>query len=139
MARRENFTVNTSVMRQLRQAGPVKQEAFLRAAAFAILADIISSFNTSPPGREYQSETGVIHVASQPGYPPNIDTGTLANSMKVTPDGKLRYLIHDQTDYGLSLEYGRGRVLPRPFVVPVFDRWRASEFVRLAVAMGVGK
>ncbi|MGB1285024.1 MAG: HK97 gp10 family phage protein [Aggregatilineales bacterium] len=86
----------------------------LDAAAQSIVNDIVQSFGKSPPGVEYGN-----YVASQPGYPPNVDTGALRGSMHWQRSGNLEREIMDGVEYGAKLELGIG-VGARPFVSPAF-------------------
>ena len=62
----------------------------LDAAATTITNDIVQSFGTSPSGNVYGD-----HVASQPGYPPNVDTGALRASMRWQESGNKEREIVD--------------------------------------------
>jgi hypothetical protein len=98
-------------------------DQWLRGVAEEMKNDIVLSFGTSPAGRTYQRGRRT-HVASQPGFPPNVDLGALRASMHVEPAGKLSYHIADGVEYGIDLEDGRERIAPRPFVQPVFSDWQ---------------
>lgn len=106
-------------MERVLREQPQKCDRWLRGFAEQVKNKIVLSFGTSPPGLVYQ-RGGVTHVASRPGYPPNVDIGTLRASMKTAPDGYLTYRIEDGTDYGINLEDGIG-MAPRPFMRPQFD------------------
>lgn len=115
--------IDTRKMQQIIRNEPERVDKWLRGVANEILGDIVLSFNTSPPGRTYtRGET--THIASQPGYPPNIDMGALEASMGVRRLKQLRYEIHDGVEYGIHLELGTERMAARPFVGPVFDDWQ---------------
>lgn len=116
-------------LQQLVRENPQQAEDALAAAAQAILAEIVLSFNTSPPGRTYGR-----HIASQPGYPPNVDVGTLRASLRAERTGKLAYVIADGVDYGVFLELGTSRMASRPFMTPVIEAWRSGEFARYLAA-----
>ena len=79
-------------------------------------------WSSGPPGRTYRRGEK-WHVASSPNYPPNVDTNTLRASLHVHRMGKLHYQIRDGVEYGIDLENGIG-MAPRPFVAPVFHRWK---------------
>lgn len=85
--------------------------------------------NTSSPGKTYTRASGT-HTASRPGFPPNIDTGTLVNSIHVEPAGMLRRLLADGTEYGVFLEFGATNLAPRPFFGPTV-LWLQDEAPRI--------
>ena len=115
--------IDTRKMQQIIRNEPERVDRWLRGVANEMLSDIVLSFNTSPAGRTYtRGET--THIASQPGYPPNIDKGALEASMGVRRLKQLRYEIHDGVEYGIHLELGTERMAARPFVGPVFDDWQ---------------
>jgi HK97 gp10 family phage protein len=128
--------VNKRKLEQLIQTTPGRANQLLRGAATEIVGDIVLSFGTSPDGREYQ-RGGVTHIASQPGYPPNVDTGTLRASMRWEQESPLRMVIHDGVLYGIFLEYGTEKMEARPFVTPVFEQWRQRKFREFARDFGV--
>lgn len=84
---------------------------------------------TSPPGRTYTRER-TTHTASRPGFPPNIDTGTLVNSIHVEPAGRMKRLLVDGTEYGVFLEFGATNLAPRPFFGPTV-LWLQDEAPRI--------
>jgi len=107
-------------------------DAALAAVAQEMTNDIQLSFGTSPPGRSHKRGS-ITHTASQPDYPPNVDTGQLRASMRWKKISVLRYLITDGVEYGIFLEVGTARIAKRPFVRPVFESWaggRLAEFLR---------
>lgn len=102
----------------------------LNAAAHEALAQIVLSFNTSPAGETY-THGSIEHAASQPGYPPNVDTGALRASMRVEKAGTLEYLVMDGVEYGVYLELGTEEMAARPFVTPVIEQMRQGELGRV--------
>ena len=102
---------------------PDKLDKWLRGIGNAILSDIVLSFGTSPAGRKYKRGR-VTHVASQAGNPPNVDIGTLKASMRLDKKGDLHYEVSDGVEYGIHLEEGTQTVEPRPFLGPVFMKYR---------------
>lgn len=61
------------------------------------------------------------HTASKEGYPPNSDTGTLANSIRVEIDAaKLIALVGTNLLYGAWLEFGTKDMGARPWLGPAF-------------------
>lgn len=103
---------------------PGRVEAWLDGFAEQMVSEIKLSFGTSPAGESYQ-RGGVTHVASQAGYPPNVDTGALSGSIRWERDGALKRKIMDGVEYGLWLEDGTESIRPRPFMGPAFD-WAAA-------------
>lgn len=109
---------DTAIMDRIIRETPERMERAGAAMAQEMLNDIVLSFGTSP---------------SSPGDPPGVDTNTLRPSMRWKPDGRLRWVIHDQVEYGVFLEFGTERMAARPFISPVFEAWRAGkwrEFMR---------
>lgn len=128
--------VNKRKLEQLIQTTPGRANQLLRGAATEIVGDIVLSFGTSPDGETYQRGS-VTHVASQEGYPPNVDTGALRASMRWAEESPLRMVIHDGVIYGILLEQGTERMAARPFITPVFEQWRQRKFREFAQAFGV--
>ena len=65
------------------------------------------------------------HIASQPGQPPNRDTGNLSshtNAEKLPEIGQAAVisdaLSDDGYSYSLGLEFGNSRIFERPFLRP---------------------
>jgi len=114
--------VDTKKLERLIASEPKKVERWLASVAADMVSDIKLSFGTSPDGESYKRGT-VTHVASQPGNPPNVDTGTLRASIRHDSEGSLTQIIHDGTEYGIWLEEGTERMGSRPFIAPVFADW----------------
>lgn len=131
-----DYTLDTEILDGLIAASPERIDQFLRSTSESITNDIKLSFNSSPPGRVYVRGT-ISHTASQPGYPPNIDTGALIGSMHWEKVGELTYQVMDGVLYGLHLEEGTSTIQPRPFVQPVFAAWRATKFEQHAQMYGL--
>jgi hypothetical protein len=127
----KDVRVDSAKLRAIIADNPAMVDEVLRSAANEMLGDIVLSFNTSPPGREYE-RGGVVHVASAEDYPPNVDTGALRASMNVQKQKAGEYWIQDGVEYGLYLEEGTERMGARPFIAPVFDEWRGKKFEALA-------
>lgn len=109
-----------SGMERVLREQPEECERWLAGFAEDMVTRMKDSMGTSPPGRVYQRGS-VTHVASMPGYPPNIDLGNLINSLRQVPAGRLTRRLEDGTDYGIDLEDGTDWIEPRPFFRPVFD------------------
>ncbi len=115
------IVLDTKGLQQLKRTEPEKVAKWLDMKAEGLVTDIKLSFNTSPPGQTYQ-RGGVSHTASQPGYPPNVDIGTLRSTIRWERDGQFTRKIMDGVNYGIHLEDGTERIAPRPFMQPAFKR-----------------
>lgn len=113
--------VDVSGIDRILATEPGRVETWLDGFAEDMVTQIKLSMGTSPPGRTYQRGKNRTHVASVEGFPPNIDMGTLINSIRQEPTGRLERTISDGVEYGIWLEDGTERMGPRPFMRPVFD------------------
>lgn len=111
-------------------------DQWVRAVGNEMTTDVKLSFNTSPAGETYVRRS-VRHVASQAGYPPNIDTGALRASIRVDKVGDLHYRLHDGVKYGYWLEIGTPKMRKRPFILPVVEKWRTDKLFRHAIKFGL--
>jgi hypothetical protein len=67
------------------------------------------------------------HQASAPGEVPANDLGLLASSINAEVDPRQFNLeISAAAAYAKDLELGNRNMLPRPFMVPALNRWRAK-------------
>lgn len=101
---------------------PGRVADWMDAVAEEMTGDVKESFGTGPPGREYR-RGDKWHVASQPGYPPNVDKGALRASIRWERINEFTRRIMDGVEYGIELEDGIG-MEARPFMGPVFYDWR---------------
>lgn len=125
MAKEPEIKIDLSGLERLMREEPGKVETWLDSVAESIVTDVKLSFGTSPPGESY-TRGGVTHVASQPGYPPNVDIGTLTNTIRQEKTGTLERTVMDGVEYGIYLEDGTEHIDPRPFMRPAFDRARQT-------------
>ena len=70
--------------------------------------------------------SGKGHVPSDPGEPPNQDTGVLANNIETTQPAETRVLVTSNAGYSAALEFGTGKVAARPFMRPARDKKKAE-------------
>lgn len=119
-----SVNLDTAKMQEM-IADTTGRDRWLRGVGQAMLGDIVASFGTGPGGNKYP-RGNKVHVASRPGYPPNIDTGALRASMKLRKLKLLSYQIEDGVEYGIKMEFGTEKVARRPFVRPVFHNWTAK-------------
>lgn len=115
------WEIDTSGMDRITRDMPEQLEVFLDAEIESIQTDVKLSMGTSPGGRSY-SRGIKVHVASQPGYPPNVDTGTLRASLHWERTKEFVRDLMDGVNYGIMLELGTTRMEPRPFLGPAFER-----------------
>lgn len=101
---------------------PQKAGQALRALALEGERIVKMSFNSSPPGRRYKRGSR-IHIASQPNYAPNVDTGKLMNGVHVERRGVMSQAITTgDTEYAAWLEYGTSKMAPRPYMRPMVPK-----------------
>jgi len=115
----EVVKLDTSGMDEaIRRAGTDGQK-LMDALAELFVGNVRESFNTSPDGRTYKRGKDGVHVASQPGYPPNIDSGNYTNSLRWENSGSFGRSVYG-AEYGLYLE--DSSVLNRPHLNPAMER-----------------
>ncbi len=111
------------------------------ALAEEMTSDIVKSFDTSPPGRQWWiASEGFLHTASLPGFPPNVLSIELLKSMNWEKIRDGIWHVQDGVEHGIKMEQGEPETntAPRPFVGPVFankGRWKAFmiQFVRTRI------
>lgn len=113
--------------------------AIVRRTAVAIERDATRSIRlTDTRWNAYPRPNNKVHYSSQPGEPPNNDTGVLAGYNFAHPTGRFSYEITNDADYALALELGTSRVEARPFMGPaVMDN--ADAFQRACRKVVTGK
>lgn len=82
--------------------------------------------------------SGKGHKPSQPGEPPNQDTGVLGNNIEVQVTSSVQPVtveVSSNAPYSAALELGTSRMAARPFMAPARDRNRgnAEKLVKAAV------
>jgi HK97 gp10 family phage protein len=98
----------------------------LESSANTIRTNAIRLIQQQSPGEpyvRYKNGTARTGVASQPGSPPNTDTGNLVRSISVERLGKDAVTVgsRDSAPYGKWLEYGTSRMEARPWLIPAFN------------------
>ena len=86
-----------------------------------IKASIIESMTGQKSGKVYEVQ-GKKHQASAPGEAPARDTGNLINSITIDKAANAHYIINFGAEYAVRLEYGTGRIQPRPFARPAVKK-----------------
>lgn len=129
MVARLEVRIKKNDLPRLLRATPTEADQAIEAVAREGERYSKTLMNTSPPGRTYQRRS-TTHTASRPGFPPNIDTGTLVNSIHVEPAGRMKRLLVDGVEYGVFLEFGATNLAPRPFFGPTVN-WLQGEITRI--------
>jgi hypothetical protein len=131
MAKSVGVVVNFNKLPDMLKNNPKRADAAVNAMALDGERFAKQSMEDSPAsGNSYVVGTGQIHIASSPGNPPRIDTGTLINSIHVRRAGVARYMVVAGVDYAIILEFGSSKVAARPFMVPmvVYLQQNADQF-----------
>lgn len=76
------------------------------------------------------SVSGKGHVPSNPGEPPNRDTGVLQAHLRAELVAPLEAQVSSEAPYASALEFGTSRMEARPFLRPSRDA-KAPEIQRL--------
>ncbi len=114
-----SVTLDRRALEQIIAHAADRADAALDQAARTGVALARASFGTSPAGRSYRRHRSV-YVASEPGYPPNVDTGCLRRALTVERPAPLRRTITTgDVDYAAALEFGGRHVAARPFLRPM--------------------
>lgn len=128
------MNVDVRRMQQIIDALPGNAEDLLAAVATEMVGDVKQGMLDSPPTGITYTRRGVQHTASEAGNEPRPDTGELIGGITHRRTGKLEQTIHDQVEYGKYLELGTEFIAPRPFMRPVFEQWRVSQFADFVAA-----
>lgn len=70
------------------------------------------------------SVSGINHVPSAPGQPPNADTRKLDSNIETSVGGPGLVIVESKAEYSAALEYGTSRMEARPFMRPAVERNR---------------
>ena len=86
--------------------------------------------------------SGDNHEPSEPGKPPNNDTGVLANNIETVQITQLKVEVSSNAPYAAAQEFGREtptRLPARPYMAPAANKERANatKIVQRAVAQAV--
>ena len=128
------------------------------AKAFSLERAIKQRLSQVATGRIYKRRGKYgFHQASAPGEPPAVDTGRLRASISVNWSGSgkaegdmgskafvgdgvkepsisggeiFKAVVGTNVKYGAELEFGKKRLLPRPFMRPVFDEFKSKNRLR---------
>lgn len=118
---------------KLRGPGAVRAvTAVVFAAAQDIAIDAARSITTG-------ATSGANHVASDPGEPPNADTGVLDRSINARVTAPLKAEVSADAPYAAAQEFGSDKLnLPeRPFMRPAAERGRPAAVERIRDAVNL--
>lgn len=84
-------------------------------------------------------KSGKIHLPSEPGNAPAIDTGTLVKRITHSVDkNDVSARVGTNVEYGLYLEHGTSHMLPRPWLRPAIDAAHQANQEDFQTVMGEG-
>lgn len=75
------------------------------------------------------------HVPSEPGQPPNRDTGVLDGNIETSRSAPLKVIVSSNAPYARALELGTSRMAARPYMKPAvaMKREEVTQYVRQVV------
>jgi len=111
--------VKKNDLQLLARMAPQRAEDAILALAREGERYVKQAMQESPASGEAYPRGGRVHIASSPGNPPRIDTGTLINSISARRVGRLMAAISTGVDYAPGLEYGTKKMAPRPVWMPM--------------------
>jgi HK97 gp10 family phage protein len=79
--------------------------------------------------------SGPDHVPSNPGEPPNADTGRLHRAINVVRRGELSADVVSAAPYAADLEFGTARVAARPYLRPATAKKRRDAVALIVQAV----
>lgn len=101
------------------------QRKAIFVGAYAIHKDAIDSIKKGPKSGRTYARGGKTHQASAPGEAPATDTGELISKIvvRVHNDGDI-VDVASRAKYSFALELGTadGKIAPRPFLFPAFQK-----------------
>lgn len=127
-----SFNLDTTVLDQILADDP-KRDMFIRGVGLQMIGNMQLSMTDSPATGRASARGGKTHIASSPGHPPRVDTGTLRASISLRKIGAKKYAIFTSVLHGLTLELGIG-VQARPWMRPEFVK--AAEWILNAAKNG---
>lgn len=81
--------------------------------------------------------SGVNHIPSNPGQPPNADTHFLDSNIETEIGGPGLVTVTSKANYSAALEYGTSRMAARPFMRPAVERNRKKVVQMVGEAVNV--
>jgi len=127
------------LQRALSRASADAQEAVgvaVIGTALELRGDIVKRIQDGPASGAVYAKGSVSHQASAPGEAPATDTGRLANSITFDKTGTMSATVGSDLVYAAALEFGGGRIDPRPAWVPAIEKITPKYIARLEKALG---
>lgn len=81
--------------------------------------------------------SGVNHIPSNPGQPPNADTHFLDTNIETEIGGPGLVTVTSKANYSAALEYGTSKMAARPFMRPAVERNRKKVVQMVGDAVNV--
>lgn len=124
----------------LRKASADAQEAVgvaVIGTAMELRGDIIKRIQDGPASGAVYARGSVSHQASAPGEAPASDTGDLAvRGIQWDKTGPMSATVGSDLVYAAALEFGSGRIDPRPAWVPAIEKITPKYIARIEKALG---
>ncbi|MBW8725445.1 MAG: HK97 gp10 family phage protein [Inquilinus limosus] len=126
--------VDRQISRLQRASGMVRREVgkAVVAAAELVAAEAVASITAN-------WISGPDHVPSEPGEPPNADTGRLHGAIDVERRGELTAEVVSAAPYAADLEFGTARVAARPYLRPATAKKRKDAVALIVKAVRRGQ
>lgn len=112
-------------LKRVEEATRKNQRRAILTGAYMIHKDAIESIKKGPKSGRTYARGNKDHVASAPGEAPATDTGELVSKIVVrVVDGGDIVDVASRAKYSFALELGTadGRIKPRPFLFPAFQK-----------------
>lgn len=81
--------------------------------------------------------SGVNHIPSNPGQPPNADTHFLDSNIETEIGGPGLVTVTSKANYSAALEWGTSKMAARPFMRPAVERNRKKVVQMVGDAVNV--
>jgi hypothetical protein len=125
--------VDQHLRRLTQRAKAVRQEV---GKAVMVAAELVAAEAVASITADWIS--GPDHVPSDPGEPPNADTGRLHRAIDVVRRGELSADVVSAAPYG-DLEFGTARAAARPYLRPATAKKRQDAVALIVQAVRRGR
>jgi HK97 gp10 family phage protein len=125
-----------SLLRKLRSLSKLEADKAIGEALFAAgnLIEVEAAISITTG-----AVSGRNHVPSNPGEPPNEDTGMLSRGIQTIQVSPTEVRVVSDAPYSAALEFGTSRMEARPFMGPAVRAKRkdARDLIRRRVKAGI--